>query len=141
MIDTDSFKQFNDAYGHLAGDDCLRVVANCLLESTHRPLDLAARYGGDEFVMILPNTLPEGALTIAERIRARLAEAAIPNRGSPFGVVTVSIGAATLYPGPGPDPASLLAQADVALYAAKAAGRDCTVAALERSPEQVVPKR
>ncbi len=140
MIDTDSFKQFNDAYGHLAGDDCLRIVANSLLESTHRPLDLAARYGGDEFVMILPNTLPEGALTIAERIRAWLAEAAIPNEGSPLGVVSVSIGAATLYPDPGPHSASLLAQADGALYAAKAAGRNCTVAALDRPTEHVMPE-
>lgn len=140
MIDTDSFKQFNDAYGHLAGDDCLRIVANSLREATHRPLDLAARYGGDEFVMILPNTLPEGALTIAERIRGRLAEAAIPNEGSPLGVVSVSIGAATLYPDPGPHSASLLAQADGALYAAKAAGRNCTVAALDRRAEHVMPE-
>jgi diguanylate cyclase (GGDEF)-like protein len=133
MIDTDSFKQFNDAYGHLAGDECLRVVANNLLDSTRRPLDLAARYGGDEFAVILPNTLPEGALTTAERIRARLGEVAVPNKGSPFGVVTVSIGAATLYPDPAPHSASLVAQADVALYAAKAAGRNCTVASLEHS--------
>lgn len=129
MIDTDNFKQFNDAYGHLAGDDCLRAVASALREATRRPLDLAARYGGDEFAVILPNTLPEGALVIAESIRARLAAEAIPNLGSPHGLVTVSIGAATMYPGPAPLAASLVAHADRALYAAKDAGRDCVVAA------------
>jgi len=129
MIDTDHFKQFNDAYGHLAGDDCLRAVASTLREATRRPLDLAARYGGDEFAVILPNTLPEGALVIAESIRARLAAAGMPNLGSPHGLVTVSIGAATMYPGPAPLAASLVAHADRALYAAKDAGRDCVVAA------------
>ncbi|HEY5249173.1 MAG TPA: diguanylate cyclase, partial [Dermatophilaceae bacterium] len=129
MIDTDNFKQFNDTYGHLAGDECLRAVADSLLVATRRPPDLAARYGGDEFAVILPNTLPEGALIIAERIRASLAGTSIPNRGSPFGIVTVSIGTATLYPGPAPSSASLVAEADLALYAAKAAGRDRTVAA------------
>jgi diguanylate cyclase (GGDEF)-like protein len=129
MIDTDNFKQFNDTYGHLAGDECLRTVAGILRESSRRPHDLAARYGGDEFAVILPNTLPEGALRIAESIQARLAGAAIGNEGSPYGFVTISIGAATVYPDSSPRSASLVAQADAALYAAKADGRDCIVAA------------
>jgi len=129
MIDTDCFKQFNDTHGHLAGDECLRTVASMLRAATRRPHDLAARYGGDEFAVILPNTLADGALLIAESIRSRLSAAGIPNDGAPRGFVTVSIGVATTYPGPVPHPASLVAEADLALYAAKAAGRDCVIAA------------
>ncbi len=129
MIDTDNFKQFNDTYGHLAGDDCLRTVAGALSEATNRPQDLAARYGGDEFAVILPNTPPAGALLVAERIRALLAAAGIGHDGSPFGVVTVTIGVATMNADPGPHSAALVAAADGALYAAKAAGRNRTVVA------------
>jgi len=130
MVDADNFKQFNDAHGHLAGDDCLRALADCLRRATHRPQDLAARYGGDEFALILPDTPLAGALLIAERIRSELLAAA-GSDAYPYGLVTVSIGAATMYPDPTPRSASLVARADTALYAAKAAGRDRAVGATE----------
>jgi diguanylate cyclase (GGDEF)-like protein len=129
MVDVDHFKRFNDSYGHLAGDECLRVVARCLRGSIRRPNDVAARYGGEEFAVILPNTDPDGARTIANRLQELIAQAAVTHTASPHGVVTVSIGAATAYPDPSPNATSLIADADVALYAAKAAGRDRVVSA------------
>jgi diguanylate cyclase (GGDEF)-like protein len=129
MVDVDHFKKFNDTYGHLAGDECLRIVARCLSRAVQRPNDVTARYGGEEFAAILPNTQPAGALVIAARLRELLAEAAVAHSGSPHGVVTVSVGAATAYPDPSPNAVSLVADADVALYAAKAAGRDRVIAA------------
>ncbi len=129
MVDVDHFKRFNDTYGHLAGDECLRTVARSLRASVRRPNDVTARFGGEEFAVILTNTDPPGALFVAERVRARLAEAAIAHTGSPHELVTVSIGVATAYPDPLPSWTSLIADADVALYAAKAAGRDRVVAA------------
>jgi len=132
LLDADHFKLFNDRYGHLAGDDCLRAIASQLAVAASRPGDLAARYGGEEFLLLMPNTNPDGAMSLAERIRQLVLDLAIAHEGSPDpGVVTVSIGAATARPrNPGSGPGSvsaLLAAADTALYQAKSRGRNRVV--------------
>jgi diguanylate cyclase (GGDEF)-like protein/PAS domain S-box-containing protein len=126
LIDLDNFKAYNDTYGHQQGDECLRLVSRCLKDVVRRSTDVAARYGGEELVAILPSTAEEGALTIAESFRRAVVELAIPHTGSARGVVTVSIGVAALTEQnrPGRDAMELLHRADEALYAAKAAGRD-----------------
>jgi diguanylate cyclase (GGDEF)-like protein len=130
LLDVDHFKLFNDTYGHLEGDACLRQVAQVLLASASRPADLAARYGGEEFVLLLPDTASAGALHAAQRIRKDLARIAIPHRASKTSdVVTVSVGFATIEPRADGSPAALVAQADDALYQAKQSGRDAVMAA------------
>jgi diguanylate cyclase (GGDEF)-like protein/PAS domain S-box-containing protein len=125
MIDVDHFKRYNDRYGHLAGDECLRRISNAIRLSLARPGDIAARYGGEELVAALPATDLQGARTTAERMRAAIAGLAIEHAASPFGVVTVSAGASAEIPDPGTtDPRALLHTADAALYAAKTAGRN-----------------
>jgi diguanylate cyclase (GGDEF)-like protein len=125
MVDVDHFKSFNDRYGHLRGDEALRVVARCLRAGLGRQGDLAARYGGEEFALILPNTSTEGAIRVAQRIRRLMAEAAVPHLDSSVGQrLTVSIGVATAFPDPYGDPAQLVAAADLALYDVKNSGRD-----------------
>lgn len=125
MIDIDSFKGFNDRYGHPAGDTCLRQVAQAMATHVHRPADLPARIGGEEFAILLPNTEEGGALRVAERVRASVENLFLPHESSVTGHVTVSIGVATAFPhGPTSDPDDLVAAADRALYDAKAAGRN-----------------
>lgn len=132
MIDVDHFKSYNDHYGHVAGDECLRRIAAVLREAVCRPADLVARYGGEEFVVLLSDTDGKGAADVAARIHARLAALALPHSSSPLGeVVTVSIGAAELRPETTNGPQALLAAADAALYQAKRLGRnrtECNVA-------------
>ena len=125
MIDVDHFKAYNDLFGHLEGDDCLRRVAQVLDTVTRRPGDLTARYGGEEFACLLPRTDGESARALAESCRAVVEAMAIPHRASSAGrVVTISIGAATL-PADGDGSAErLLAEADDLLYGAKRAGRN-----------------
>jgi diguanylate cyclase (GGDEF)-like protein len=125
LIDVDHFKAFNDAYGHPAGDECLRTVAGLIARSLRRPMDRCARYGGEEFAAILPQTAADGALTIAEAIGDAVRAAGMPHGGNEAGVVTVSIGTAT-FPGGNPSATveDLIAFADAALYEAKAAGRN-----------------
>lgn len=125
MIDIDHFKQFNDLYGHPAGDQCLQSVAGVLTDHMRRPQDLVARFGGEEFVVLLPHTPLEGALTRAEEIRASILELATEHADSPWGWVTVSIGCAALTPARGDDRSELLHLADAALYHAKQNGRNC----------------
>jgi diguanylate cyclase (GGDEF)-like protein/PAS domain S-box-containing protein len=133
LLDADHFKLFNDRYGHLAGDGCLRAIASQLAATARRPGDLAARYGGEEFLFLLPHTDRTGALCVAERVRKLVMDLAIAHEGSPAGVVTVSIGVATASPGDpeiGPKSVStLLAAADTALYQAKSDGRNRVVIA------------
>ena len=125
MLDVDYFKLFNDTYGHIAGDDCLRRVAGILTATIQRTTDFATRYGGEEFVLVLPATDEPGALTVAEKIRCRVEALAIPHEKSPLaGVVTVSIGVAATVPTRDSDVGLLLAAADRALYQAKSAGRN-----------------
>jgi two-component system chemotaxis family response regulator WspR len=132
FIDVDSFKAYNDELGHLAGDDLLCQVANSLRENCTRPADMAARYGGDEFVMLLPNTPAAGARVVAEKIReamqARRITHSYPSHGS---IVTLSLGGATLVPMPGESPQLLIQLADQGLYCAKNQGRN-RVKTLER---------
>jgi diguanylate cyclase (GGDEF)-like protein/PAS domain S-box-containing protein len=127
MIDVDHFKSYNDHYGHVRGDECLKRIAAILREAVCRPADLVARYGGEEFVVLLSDTDEKGAEDVAARIHARLAELALPHSSSPLGeVVTVSIGAAEQRPGQSNGSQALLAAADAALYQAKRGGRNRT---------------
>lgn len=128
LIDVDRFKSYNDLYGHQAGDTALKTVAVCLQDAIRRPDDLATRYGGEEFVAILPNTDEEGATFIADRFRDDLRLTNVPHSGGDQGVLTASIGLATLGGGEATDAAELLRRADEALYRAKNTGRDRTVA-------------
>lgn len=125
MIDVDHFKRFNDRYGHVSGDNCLREVARTIASCIHRPSDLLARYGGEEFVVVLPSTDAAGAHSIAEQIRRVLEERQIPHEDNPQGVVTVSIGCATQTPKLRSLSTQLVEVADEALYQAKSAGRNC----------------
>jgi hemerythrin len=125
MIDVDYFKRYNDTHGHQAGDACLQSVTQAALSAMRRPADLLARYGGEELIVMLPDIAAEGAMLVAQEIRGKLAQRQIPHGDSPVsGQVTVSIGAATMTPGPQARPEELVAAADRALYAAKQAGRD-----------------
>jgi len=126
MIDIDHFKSFNDTYGHQAGDDCLRDVANAIAASPQRPSDLVARYGGEEFCVVLPDTPENSGLEIAERVRANVEKLAIDHSGSPeYGVVTVSVGVATAAPSNEKISFDgLLKVADEHLYHAKESGRN-----------------
>ncbi len=128
MSDIDFFKQFNDTYGHAAGDDCLRRIAAALARAVHRPGDLVARYGGEEFVCVLPETDLPGALEVAGRARDEVAALAILHSGSTVAsTVTLSMGVAVLTPSADARSDDLLRVADERLYAAKAAGRDRVV--------------
>jgi two-component system chemotaxis family response regulator WspR len=125
MCDVDSFKLYNDNYGHLAGDLCLKKVAAVLTEHLKRPADLAARYGGEEFALILPDTELAGALSVAQACRRQLENLRLDNpQAEPFGVVTMSIGVARMVPSPAAGLAQLIERADQALYAAKRGGRN-----------------
>ena len=122
MIDIDHFKKFNDRYGHPAGDACLRRVAQAMSAVTRDP-DIVCRYGGEEFVMVLPNAPADHALALGERIRRTVAELGIPHADNPDGVVTISVGMAAAATA-GTSAAELLATADGALYEAKRDGRN-----------------
>ena len=125
LIDIDHFKAFNDRYGHIQGDACLRRVAEALRQNVSRAGDLVARYGGEEFACILAETDATAAAALAERLRRAVAALNIPHEASPTaGRVTISCGAATARCLPGGSPLDLLARADALLYRAKAAGRD-----------------
>jgi diguanylate cyclase (GGDEF)-like protein len=130
LVDVDEFKLFNDTYGHLEGDACLKRVAGALSACLSRAADLGARFGGEEFVAILPHASADEAARLAERLRERVLALAIPHSSSPVaGVVTVSVGCATAVPTEAERPDTLLASADSALYAAKRAGRNRVVSA------------
>ncbi len=129
MFDVDKFKDYNDRFGHPAGDACLRSVANALAQSIHRPSDMVARYGGEEFVAILPHTDLDGARGIAERARTAVRALGLTNPKVPAGIVTVSVGVAVFDPARHLGAPEVIAEADRGLYAAKAAGRDCVRAA------------
>jgi diguanylate cyclase (GGDEF)-like protein len=124
MIDIDFFKKYNDIYGHLTGDDCLKLVAKSMHTQLSRSGDLLARYGGEEFVCILPNTDLDGATNIAEKLRATVIEQQIPHEAGIDGVVTISIGVVSGQPIEGVDSRRFLLQADHCLYQAKVSGRN-----------------
>jgi len=125
MADIDFFKMYNDYYGHLAGDDALRKVARALKSSCQRPADLAARYGGDEFTGILPNTKADGGFNVASNFLAEVRGLCIPHPASPIEEkITISIGVATILPIPGALLSDLVQRADGMLYKAKQEGRN-----------------
>ncbi|MEO1083295.1 MAG: diguanylate cyclase [Acidobacteriota bacterium] len=127
MIDVDHFKDFNDIYGHQAGDQCLRRVSAAIASIARRPLDLAARYGGEEFAIVLGQTEPEDALQLAEQARrAVVAEDIVHSGSSDYGVVTISLGVASLRPHRDAEVKTLISLADKALYRAKRNGRNRT---------------
>lgn len=126
MLDVDFFKRFNDHYGHQAGDDCLRQVAQTLKASLRRPADLVARYGGEEFACVLPETEFEQAMTMARELEADVRQKAIAHSHSDVApVITVSLGVAGFTASARGDATALLALADAQLYLAKASGRGC----------------
>ncbi|MDF0555256.1 diguanylate cyclase [Kamptonema sp. UHCC 0994] len=130
LVDVDLFKSYNDTYGHLAGDDCLKAVAKAIAGATKRPADLVARYGGEEFALILPYTDEKGALQVAEAVRLAVSGLQIAHSASQINkFVTVSAGVASLMPISNRIPEDLIAAADRALYEAKATGRDRVVTA------------
>jgi diguanylate cyclase (GGDEF)-like protein len=122
VIDIDMFKLYNDFYGHQQGDECLKQVAQLIAEPLHRPTDVAIRYGGEEFVVVLPDTDLQGAKFVAEKITAQICESAIPHLASPHKKITVSIGAASLKELTAS--ADLFSEADKKLYSAKVNGRN-----------------
>jgi diguanylate cyclase (GGDEF)-like protein len=125
LIDIDRFKPYNDVYGHLTGDNCLRQVVAAIKPLVSRPADLLARYGGEEFVVVLPGTDATGALQVAGWIRQAVQEQGLPHPGNlPHAVITLSIGCATMTPRDGTSHLDLLEAADRALYRAKASGRN-----------------
>lgn len=128
LCDVDFFKLYNDSYGHQAGDECLRLVANAIRESARRPADLVSRYGGEEFGIILPNTDSVGAIQVAEAIREAVKALTIPHSGSQFSqFITISLGVASVIPRPDSAMNLLICSADRALYEAKFGGRDRVV--------------
>lgn len=129
LCDVDHFKLYNDTYGHLAGDQCLQEVAAILDKSTRRPADIAARYGGEEFALILPETDADGAMSVAEACRSTVEARAILNQSAPqAGIVTMSIGVASVTPTGSAHQAGLIDRADKALYEAKERGRNRSIA-------------
>jgi diguanylate cyclase (GGDEF)-like protein/PAS domain S-box-containing protein len=124
MLDVDHFKLFNDLYGHLRGDDCLRQIADSVREVATYVADLPARYGGEEFAVILPHTSRSGALKVCTRILCTVRSRHIVHEGNPHGVVTVSAGCVTLVPNDSSSYVAMLQAADSALYRAKALGRN-----------------
>ncbi len=128
LLDADCFKPLNDALGHLHGDECLRELARLCAEATTGPDDLAARFGGEEMALLLPGRELAEALAVAETLRRRVENAAMPHPSSTVaGHVTISIGVATAQPRIGEASEELIGAADRALYAAKARGRNCVV--------------
>jgi diguanylate cyclase (GGDEF)-like protein len=129
LCDIDYFKQYNDTYGHLLGDDCLRDVAKALYNAVNRPGDVVARYGGEEFGVLLPHTQADGALQVAKKLKQAIADLRIPHSQSPISpYLTISIGIASTVPELGRSSNTLLNKADQQLYKAKQRGRNQIVA-------------
>ncbi len=125
MIDIDHFKQYNDTYGHQAGDRCLRQVAQTINNTVRRPKDLAARYGGEEFIVVLSDISPDGSITVAENIRSQVKALAIPHATAEVSeYVTISLGVSNTIPAINSQAERLILAADKALYLAKQKGRD-----------------
>ena len=128
MIDVDHFKLFNDRYGHVEGDVCLRRIGKLLQEAAEGDDDMPARYGGEEFVLLLPGADVDAVLKAGEKLRRAVEELCVAHASSSLGQVTVSIGVASLVPGVAQDAEHLVEAADIALYAAKRRGRNAVVA-------------
>ncbi|MEA5578188.1 diguanylate cyclase domain-containing protein, partial [Anabaena sp. UHCC 0451] len=125
LFDVDKFKNYNDYYGHLGGDDCLVRLAQTVQKTVYRPADLVSRYGGEEFSILLPNTDLAGAIQVAQSIQQAIHDLAIPHTKSDVkNIVTVSMGICSLIPSLDIKPDILISSADQALYNAKKKGRD-----------------
>ena len=125
LVDVDHFKDYNDRYGHQAGDDCLQLIARALDACCQRPTDMAARYGGEEFAMVLPDTDSDGAMHIAQAAQKAVSGLRIAHgRCSTGPIVSISGGVAVFCPGTGVDAQTLVGEADRALYQAKSRGRN-----------------
>jgi diguanylate cyclase (GGDEF)-like protein len=148
MIDVDHFKDYNDHYGHLAGDACLRAIAHALRGGLIRRGDEVLRYGGEEFAVVLADTRESEAMAVAERLRMAVRVMDLPHAAQEGGIVTISLGVAVMEPSPaGPgrtgerrivDARTLIEAADHALYQAKEGGRDRIAAFAEASAERPV---
>jgi diguanylate cyclase (GGDEF)-like protein len=124
LLDIDHFKIFNDTYGHVCGDDCLREVAHAISAVAVRATDIVARYGGEEFVLLLPETHLQGAVMLAEKVRKSISNLALPHKNSAAKHVTASLGVASARMLPGSVTYNIVEEADKQLYAAKAGGRN-----------------
>ena len=128
MIDIDHFKLYNDRYGHVAGDTCLRAVGETLSLVTLEEAVLVARYGGEEFALLLPGLDLKRAAALAEEARKSIEDLMITHAEAPRGLVTISVGVNSMVPGKGQPPADMVETADAALYAAKRRGRNTVIA-------------
>jgi len=138
MLDLDHFKNFNDTYGHDAGDTVLRETAAFLLKNV-RAEDFVCRFGGEEFVVILPTADQEGARGRGERFRTKMRDMTLMHQGKSLGMITFSIGVAA-FPQHGTSPKGLMAAADAALYEAKRGGRDQVVVATKIAKDLPMPE-
>jgi diguanylate cyclase (GGDEF)-like protein len=126
LCDIDFFKNYNDNYGHQAGDECLKQVAQTISQATNRSADLVARYGGEEFAIVLPNTDTKGSINVAIRVNQLVQSLALPHAYSAAAPnITISCGVATILPTETIQATDLIKAADLALYNAKANGRNC----------------
>jgi diguanylate cyclase (GGDEF)-like protein len=127
LFDVDHFKAYNDRYGHLAGDECLRRISRAIEGALQRPGDHVGRYGGEEFVVILPATDQRGCMLVADQLREIVSAMRLEHLGSNLGIVTISVGGSAMVPCHAGDRSTeLIEAADRALYQAKMAGRNCT---------------
>lgn len=125
LFDIDYFKKYNDSYGHQAGDECIKLVADAARECCHRPTDIVARYGGEEFVVLLPDTNLQGTQHVAETLRRSIESKNFEHQGSPdYGKVTVSVGGCAIKHTTGANLEELISAADAALYKCKELGRN-----------------
>jgi diguanylate cyclase (GGDEF)-like protein len=139
MIDVDWFKQYNDIYGHAAGDECLKAIGKVVADKKRRPGDVAARYGGEELVVLLPGTDVVGAITVAENIRAAIEDLELKHTGNITGHVTVSAGVEAFVPVRyESEPVDLIKAADQALYRAKSLGRNRVYSKMVLVPPQAM---
>ena len=133
LVDVDQFKAYNDTYGHVRGDSCLKLIAEAALDVVVRPGDLVARYGGEEFAVVLPGTDVMGAQEVAQEICQAVRNRNLPHVLNPYGIVTVSVGCATVTPVRGMSPNELIEISDKALYEAKGRGRNQVAVAAPQS--------
>jgi diguanylate cyclase (GGDEF)-like protein/PAS domain S-box-containing protein len=140
LLDVDFFKAYNDTYGHLRGDSCLKKLGEIITGAVSRPGDLVARFGGEEFAVVLPLTPKEGAMEVAVQICELVRSRKIVHSGNPLGYLTLSVGCATVVPASSQHASALIQQADEALYAAKRAGRNQVCNADVPSPMNSVLK-
>jgi diguanylate cyclase (GGDEF)-like protein len=133
LIDVDLFKSYNDQFGHMCGDACLRQIATVIADTLPQSLGVVSRFGGEEFAVILPNMERDGALAVAEELRGAVAAMNLPHVGSPWGIQTISIGVAAGVPERTESALWLLNASDSALYCAKRLGRNRVESNLTRS--------